>query len=380
MRPQVDIKKIIDLRQKLHKFPQLSMYEDHTIEILKRFFQRYHPSQVLEFSNAIGFAFGGINDQPPIVFRAELDALPIEETLQMTYSSVNSGISHKCGHDGHMAILTGLAEAIVRTGGVQWPFIILFQRAEETLSGAIEVVSDKNFKQLNPKYIIGFHNIPGYEKNLLLIKDKEITAYVSGMKIELDFGSAHAAQREAAWHFVEVMEKLVSYLKNKILPFARSNDADITITHVNAGKPAFGLSPDSLRIYLTFRAFDNDVLEDLLDKVESYAKQLAKENSLKWAIEYTEDAPAVYNDSSLVDLAIDVAQSLSREVKWLSEPFRWGEDFGFYTVQYKGLYFGIGAGKDVPQLHTPEYDFPDEIIYPTIEFLFNLYLNLSQKL
>ncbi len=377
MMPKIDIKKIIDLRQKLHKFPEISGQEKQTAQIITHFFKRYNPDKIYNLNNgSIAFQFGDPNEKA-IVFRAELDALPIDETLQLPYSSVNQGIAHKCGHDGHMAILTGLAEAISRLKPKKQKVVFLFQSAEETLSGAPELLSDPVFKQIDPKLFIGFHNIPGYPMNSIIVKPGDFNAYVTGIKAVFKGKSAHAAYAQQNTNLLLALMRLIQFLEKEFPLLSVSQKGRINVTHINYGKPTFGISPDTALVHLTLRAFSNDDLEELIDAIEEQLKLIAVTNRLSLKLNYTEDAPAIFNDPEITRLAIDVAKKLDYQVIELDKPFEWGEDFGFYTIKHKGFYFGIGAGEDTPQLHTHEYDFPDEIILPTIEFLLNLYLSLN---
>ncbi len=376
----VDIKKIIDFRQKLHKFPELSGQEKKTAEYIKHFISRFNPREIYEFdNNSLAFVFGNTQGSETIMFRADIDALPINEGEELPYRSVNKGVSHKCGHDGHTAILAGLAEALSRYD-LPDRVVLLFQSSEETLSGALGVISDKQFAQIEPDVIIGFHNIPGYEKNSILVRRDEFNAYVTGIKIVFSGKSAHAAYARANENFLSALIKVTQLTKETFYHTQLAEKGDLNLTYLDYGKPTFGISPDELIVHIVPRAYSVQDLEEIMDFVEKEMKAIAHENSLEVNFIYTEDAPAIYNNAELVELLVQTAKEEQGQVIYLQEPFSWGEDFGFYTVRYRGVYFGIGAGKDTPQLHSREYDFPDEIILPSIEFLFKFYLKLSQNL
>ncbi len=374
----VDIKKIIDLRQKLHKFPELSGDESNTVKIITNFFSSLHPAQTYELGHSVAFAFGDINSKKTIVFRCDIDALPIEETLDMPYASVNDGVSHKCGHDGHTAILAGLGQVFAKNIP-QNKVVLLFQSAEETLSGALEVLSSPQFKQIEPSVIVGFHNIPGYEQASVIVRKEEFNAYVTGLKITLKGQSAHAAYSQANIDLLLAVDKIVAMVEN----WEHNNSvsgAEVNLTYINYGRPTFGVSPDTAVIHLVLRSFSNETLEKAMEQVEKEILRYASDLSLKAKITYTEDAPAIYNDPSLAELLMQTASEEGYPINYRSDPFPWGEDFGFYTIRFPGIYFGIGAGTDIPQLHSKEYDFPDEIILPSIEFLYKFYLKLSRKI
>ncbi len=379
MQPKLDIKKIIDLRQKLHKFAELSGKEEQTRQILLQFFERFKPTKIHHFSDtSIAFEFGDVN-KPAIIFRAEMDALPIDETLDLPYASINTGVSHKCGHDGHMAILTGLAEAISKFKNLTDRVIFLFQSAEETLSGALNILSDEAFKQLNPGIFIGFHNIPGYSYNSILIKEADFSSFVTGLKITLKGNSWHAADSQTNTIPMAIM-RLLQFFAQEFPLLPVSKKGAVNITHIQYGEPGFGISPNKAIIHLTLRAYSNDDLDEIIDAVEEQIKLTAYTSKLQWNFKYTEDAPSIYNSADLVKIAREATLQLGLKLINLDKPFSWGEDFGYYTIKHKSLYFGIGAGVETPPLHSELYDFPDEIILPSIEYLFNLYLSLKSNL
>jgi len=115
--------------------------------------------------------FKGKEAGKTIVFRAELDALPILEKNSLAYLSVNPNVSHMCGHDGHMAILAGLAQKIAKESFQYGKVVFLFQPAEEVEQGALDVVNDPAFKTINPDYIFALHNIPGVKKHNIVVKN-----------------------------------------------------------------------------------------------------------------------------------------------------------------------------------------------------------------
>lgn len=120
------------------------------------------------------------NDGPVIVIRCELDALPIEESLPLKYRSKNPGVSHKCGHDGHMAIVAGLIFWLETTSFKKGKIILLFQPAEETGEGAAGVLNDQRFLKLHPDYIFALHNIPGQPlHSIIIVKNKFCAAVQS---------------------------------------------------------------------------------------------------------------------------------------------------------------------------------------------------------
>jgi len=171
------IKKIVELRHALHQHPEVSNNEYKTSERIVNFMSELTPTKTLSLSKTgKAFVFEGAELGKTIVFRAELDALPITEKSSLSYASINQNVSHACGHDGHMSILTGLAQKIANEPPKYGKVVILFQPAEEVEQGAKDVVEDPHFRALEPDYIFALHNIPGIEKHNIVMKSSSFSA------------------------------------------------------------------------------------------------------------------------------------------------------------------------------------------------------------
>jgi amidohydrolase len=140
--------------------------------------------------------FDGHSEGPALMVRCELDALPIEETNGFAHRSVFPGVSHKCGHDGHMAVVCGLAEVLAQRRPGRGKVHLLFQPAEETGTGARAVWQGPKFAAVKPDMGVALHNFPHAPKHAILLRGGIITAAVCGLIICLRGRTAHAAQPE----------------------------------------------------------------------------------------------------------------------------------------------------------------------------------------
>jgi len=357
-------KDIISLRHKLHKHPEVSNDERHTSTLIKSFILNYQPDEVVELGrNGLAFVFKGKHEGKTLMFRAELDALPINENSSLDYSSVNNNISHACGHDGHMAILAGLAQTIAENRPTKGRVILLFQPAEEIGQGAEEIVNNPEFIRIEPDYIFALHNIPGVELHKVLIKRGSFASASKGMTIKLFGKTSHAAEPENGISPVNaialIIEALNKLIENKSI---FSGLTLLTIVHIIAGEIAFGTSPGYAEIRITLRAYENEDMELLTKKVETSIDEISKAERLRTEISYCDVFPATINNADCVRIIETSAKENNLEIVHIVQPFKWSEDFGFYTEKYKGALFGLGAGIDHAQLHNPDYNFPDEII------------------
>jgi amidohydrolase len=353
-------------RKKLHEFPELSGKEEQTSLMIKKMLIQFQPDEIISGIGGYGIAvtFDSMRPGPIIMIRAELDALPIHEINKFFYQSKKSGISHSCGHDGHMTILIGLASQLQKEiKNLHGKVILLFQPAEENATGAKLVLNDPKFKSIQPDYIFALHNIPGYNKGSVIVKKGVFTSASEGLIIKLIGKTSHAAHPDKGINPVLAMTTIIEeLLKIPKTSTSEQNTDLITIIHVKLGEIAFGTSPGDATIMATFRTHMNEHMQNMSEKAEILVKKIADDHQLDYNIEWVEQFPAVINDDDCVDIIISVSTLLDKEVIAIEKPFLWSEDFSYFTQDTKGAMFGIGSGVNHPQLHNPDYDFPDEIL------------------
>lgn len=369
---------IIDLRRTLHKYPELSGKEFKTKKTIKDFFKKYPSYKTIEEIGETGLSviYEGKDAGPIIMIRADIDALPINENIEIAYKSVNKNVSHKCGHDGHTAMVAGLACILAENPIKKGKLILLFQPAEETGTGAKKIINNPKFKTLKPDFIFGLHNIPGFEKNMIIIKNDTFALASKGIIIKLFGKSSHAAYPEfgvsPATAMTEIMQKLIEMQNNKSLC---KDFFNITIIHARLGDLAFGTSPAYAEIMATIRSSDDNDMKKISDIIENTVNENSKINKINFDIKYTEAFDATVNYNDFNKIIKQAATEGGLKYKEIKEPFRWSEDFAEYTKRYKGAFFGIGAGLKHPQLHNPDYDFPDGIIETGIIIFYNIIKN-----
>jgi amidohydrolase len=368
---------LIMLRHKLHQGPELSGEEKNTATLFYEKLKELSPDEL--YSNLGGFGvaavFSGKKSGPTILFRTELDALPIDEILDIPYRSAIKGISHKCGHDGHMAIIFGLAQDIAKKRPTCGRVIILFQPAEETGEGARAIVNDPQFSKLVPDYCFALHNLPGHPMGQVMLRSGAFTCASRGMVVKLKGYTAHAAYPEtgrspalALAEFLETFPKISSVIKTDEFLMT-------TTTHASMGEPALGIAPADATFMVNLRSETNQGMNTLVDNAKLIVKNVAKKNKLEYDIEWTEIFDANFNDEECVKQVVRAAEITGHAIKWLNEPFRWAEDFGAISASAKGAMFAFGAGENNPQIHNSDYDFPDELIDRGKSIFYEIYKN-----
>ncbi|MEA2096135.1 MAG: M20/M25/M40 family metallo-hydrolase, partial [Candidatus Cloacimonadota bacterium] len=175
--------------------------------------------------------------------------------------------------------------------------------------------------------------------------------------------TSHAAHPDKGKNPVLAMTTIIEDLLKipNMTTSEQSNDL-ITIIHVKLGEIAFGTSPGDATIMATFRSHLDEHIQIMSDKAENLVEKIADDHQLDYDIKWVEQFPAVINDDECVDIIISASKLLDKEVIAMKNPFLWSEDFSYFTQDIKGAMFGIGSGVDHPQLHNPDYDFPDDIL------------------
>lgn len=371
------MKELIKLRHEIHQRPEVSNNEFATSERILAFVQKYSPDEVIKLGKTgLIFIFNSEKPGKTTLFRAELDALPITEINNLDYASANEGVAHSCGHDGHMTILAGLAKKISQNRPHMGRAVLLFQPAEEVEQGARDVIEHPDFIKLKPNYVFALHNVPGVEKSKILIKQGSFAAASKGMTIKLFGKTSHAAEPEKGINPVIAISKIIKRF-NDLNQEQFSDLTFLTIIHVLMGKISFGTSPGYAEIRATLRAFENKDMKLLTERAEQIVNQVAKEEKLKEEISFSEVFPAVVNNEECVKIIEKAVEEADLKIERMKQPFRWSEDFGYFSNEYKGGFFGLGSGINQPALHNPDYDFPDDIIESGVEVFFNIYKKLN---
>lgn len=363
---QDDITQLVAFRRALHRSPELSGHEARTAAEVEAFTQASRPDQVIRALGGHGLAliYAGSEPGPTVMIRAELDALPIAETGQVEWRSAISGKGHLCGHDGHMAILAGLAFRLGRQRPSRGRVILLFQPAEEDGSGAAAVIADARFPSIKPDFAFSLHNLPGLPLGHAVIEPGPANCASVGMRLAFAGRTAHAAEPHKAVSPAMTIARLVPALS--ALGTGGALDESfrlVTITHLSMGEPAFGITPGAGEIWATLRCLTDDGMAALKSAALALAEAEAQAAGLKLSVSWHDDFAASRNDPEATAL-MRAALTAAGVPVIPGEPMRASEDFGRFGATARSAMFWLGAGETHPALHAPDYDFPDSLIAP----------------
>lgn len=363
MQDQLQLKK---LRHELHQNAELSHNEIRTQSILLEFFKPYTPQSVISLCNgkALLISFESGKAGPNILFRADMDALPIDEGQGLDYSSKNPGHSHKCGHDGHMTLVASLAKAWGELSDRCGKLGLLFQHAEELGEGAKEICEDKSFLDWQATAVFGFHNIPGAKLGEVILARDIFSCASTGLRLKFQGQTIHAAEPQKARSPIQIIPSLIEFAAKLNEPKHCDDFFLITTTHFRVGQENFGITPGEGILCFTLRSRSDELLQAHLKSFTLHAQELAADAGLDFAYDLLEPFPSVIVDKEKTQLVEKSGKRSQLEVRYLDFPFLWSEDFGYFTQKYSDTYFGLGIGEGRPGLHDPNYDFNDEAIVP----------------
>lgn len=360
-----DIQDLTSFRRALHERPELSGAEVQTAEIISQALNALEPSELYKGLGGHGVAavFDSGIDGPTILFRAELDALPIQEETGVAWRSKREGAGHLCGHDGHMTTLLGLARLLRRQPVNTGRIVLMFQPAEEDGSGARLVVADPRFDKIAPDYAFAIHNEPGLPFGYVGTRAGLINCASRGLSISLHGKTSHAAEPELACSPIPILGEIVARLEG----LSQDGSLDegfrlVTITHMRSGEPSFGITPGEATIFATLRSGSDEAIAEMQSHAEDNIRALAKQHGLMVTFEIQDDFAASINDPDATIIAQTAMDALSIPYGVEGVPMRASEDFGVFGWGAKSAMLCLGPGETHPALHQPDYDFDDNLI------------------
>jgi len=370
---------LVTFRKMLHAHPEVSGKEYNTAKRVAEFLKTCATTKVTENIGGTGIVaeFDSGKSGKSVMFRAELDALPIQEINTFAHASTIEGVSHKCGHDGHTTVLLGLARILSEQKPKTGKVFLLFQPAEEDGEGAKAVFADIKFEALKPNFIFAFHNLPAYPLNQIVVKNNSFTTAVKSIIIKINGKTAHAAEPEnglnPALAIAEILQESAKLSNNDT---NRNDFTLITPIHIEMGEIAYGISAGYGEIRLTIRTWNEETMEKLTADLTKCIDKASKNHQMPITYSWTQEFYANQNDDEAVALVKESSTILDFDIFERKFPFKWGEDFGLFTQHFKGAMFGIGSGKESPSLHNPDYDFPDEILPNAIQLYHQISLRI----
>ena len=341
-------------RRALHQIPELDRQLDQTVSYLRGELEGLGCAlfSPIDGSLCAWFDFGA---ERAIAFRADMDALPIEEKTGAPYASRHPGRMHACGHDGHMAIVLELARRLRTKQHLSRNVLLVFQPAEEASGGAKPICDTGVFDQYAVEAIFGLHLWPGLEKGKIFSKPGEMMSRSAELDVDIFGKSAHIGR---SWEGIDATEAACVFLQ-KAYELERSVPADIRrllkFGHIQSGTVRNALSAHA-RMEGGLRAFSDEVFFGLRDRLLEIAKAVEEQFGCTVKIHLSNGYPAIHNPKELHDKVYAIAP-----FEYLEEPSMTTEDFSWYQRYVPGMFFFLGLG-DTPALHSDKFDFDESVL------------------
>lgn len=357
------LRKIRALRQELHQRAELSGQERETKTFLMDFMRKHTDFEVVDRGSWFYCRKDPQGRDPqgsavPIAFRADMDALPIEESLPLPYASRCPGVSHKCGHDGHSAALAGLGLSLAGKE-LNRPVVLIFQHAEETGKGGETCAA--LIDELHIGEVYAFHNLSGYPEGSIVVRDNLTQPASKGLTVHFHGKASHASNPEQGSNPSDAVCDLEASIREALRAPHRGMVL-CTVVNISVGTRDFGVSAGEGEISMTLRAENEPEMDELEAAIRKKARELASRDGLSVSFREEDPFPETRNDPQALDKVVACAEELGYPVVHMKELWRASEDFGWYLKRCRGAIFYVGNGEEYAPLHTREYDFNDRIL------------------
>ncbi len=365
-------------RRELHRRPGTMYEETFAAEMISRLLNEWgveHESEIAK-TGVVATIEGATTDGPVLAFRADMDALDMPDESGVPWASETPGKMHGCGHDGHMATLLTLGKYLQQTKSFHGKVRLIFQPAEEGGRGAVRMLEEGLLQAFPFDEIYGFHNWPYGPLGEFSICQGYMMAACDFYEIRLTGRGGHAALPNvcddvilAGSHLVSAFQTLVSRETDPL------DAAVLSVTNFQAGSGACNVLPETAMLSGTVRTFKPATRERIERRMREMIEHTAAMFNLRSTFAYNRITDAVFNhDAGVATCAESVTKLFGAEKLKLQTPVTGGEDFGSFLEQRPGafIFAGQGAGdKDSPHrqgLHTPRYDFNDDLIPLVAEY------------
>lgn len=358
-------------RRKMHAMPELAYEERMTSDFIAEKLEGFgiKTDRGMAETAVIGTLHGknGPNGNA-VALRADMDALPMDEHNDFSHKSCHEGKMHGCGHDGHSTMLLGAAEYLAEnTDSFDGTIYFVFQPAEEGQAGAKRMVEEGFFDKYPCQSIFGMHNWPGLPVGKMAIRPGPMTANSDRFDITLKGKGGHAAFPHLNKDVIVAGSAIVTALQTIVSRrISANNSAVVTTSIFQAGSGAHNVMPDHARIGGSVRTFGEDARKDMSQSISEIAKNTASAYGIEADVEYHYGYPSVVNSPAETAQAVAAARSIVGDDNVDDNyPYVMGaEDFAFFLQYSPGAYIAVGQNSEnhKAQLHSPHYDFNDDII------------------
>ncbi len=363
-------KKLVDVRRKIHQYPELGLKCTKTAALVEEKLSQ------LGLEVKTGYATTGIEAmlwgqkrKPVIAVRADMDALPIEEETGLPFSSKEKGKMHACGHDGHVAIVLGVAEILSHyrdqlPGSVKF----IFQPGEEYPGAAKTMIEEGILENPEVDAMISGHIFPGIESGTLGVRFGALTARNDEFTVSIRGSGGHGAHPDktqdpvvASSIFILKLQSIVSRIVDPVSPIA------VNVGEISGGG-GHNVVPKEIKLKGTIRSIDQKSRERAMNQIKKFLEGIKVAYDLEYDLKLVAGEPVLYCDDQLTRVCRDSLQQVLKKdkIKEIPNPSLGSEDCAFFSEEVPVVYFRFGSYDQkqgyVRELHTSEFDFDEDIL------------------
>ena len=383
---------LIAQRRDFHMHPELSNREERTARVVA---ERLKALGLDEVKTGVGrhgvvALLRGGKPGGVVAVRADMDALPIQETIDVPYKSQNPGVKHACGHDVHTSVALGVAEVLSRmrseiSGSVKF----IFQPAEEgppagEEGGAALMIKEGALENPRPSAIFGLHTMPTVEVGGIAYTSGAMMASSDRFHVTIRGKGAHGAQPHNGIDAVVVAAEAVTALQT-----IRSRRIDpmeplvISVGMINGGS-RFNIIADEVKLQGTMRTLNEDVRTRAKNLMRETLASVTAGQGATFELKFEENAAVTFNDPQLVEQTLPVMRDVLGATQIFARPpLMIAEDFSYYQKVVPGFFYYLGVGNKArgitANLHTPEYDVDEESLVVGVNLMTNVLLDYLDR-
>ena len=368
MRTKTLHNKLVEWRQDLHMNPQIGFEEEYASEkvasLLKDFGLEVHRG--IAKTGVVGVLKKGSGNKG-IGIRADMDALPIQETNTFNYKSKIENRMHACGHDGHTTMLLGAAKHLAEHGNFDGTVYFIFQPDEENCFGAKTMIEEGLFTKFSIDEVYAMHNIPGMKVGTFATRKGTITSSENLFEISVEGKGGHAALPHMTKDAITIGSQIISALQTivsrKLDPVKKGV---VSVTEfITDGKK--NILPGNGLIKGDARALSDKSNEIIEKNMRQLVKGICDAHGIAYEVSYKTTCPVTFNESQQAESATKAAMTLLGEenINGDCEPRLFSEDFSIMSAAKPGCFVLMGngtTGSYSKPLHASDYDFNDELL------------------
>ncbi len=362
------IPELIETRRDFHMHPEIGMKEFRTAKIIAKRLEElgYEVRTAVGETGVVALLRG--NGDRTVAFRADMDALPVQELNECDYKSQIDGMLHGCGHDGHMSILLGFARWVAeRPEPFPGNIKLIFQPGEEGYGGAVKMIKDGALDDPPVEQIFGLHLWNDFPVGMAGVSAGPGMASVDGFEITVFGKGGHAAMPHqtidalvVAAHITIALQTVVSRNIDPLVP------AVVSVTRIEGGNADNAIA-ETVKIRGMARAFDSDLRAEMAGMVQRCAQGVAEGLGAKIGFEWTPLYPVTSSDAHSAGLVRNaVIDVLGTEEAIQKQQTMGAEDFSFFLEKVPGCFFFLGSSNADKNLaaphHNPYFDFDEEVL------------------